>query len=95
MPMVPIPGTLEENINAAFTQEICKRLVLFGQPLELTCRHKGTGSGHLRCAAQRPYEVCDAVEDRMRPVLKLAFIKDEGPGLQNQSAKDTRIAEGG
>jgi hypothetical protein len=75
--MVPIPGTLEENINAAFAQEICKSLVLFGQPLELTCRHKGTGSGHLWCAAQCPHEVCDAVEDWMRPVLKLALIKDE------------------
>jgi len=93
--MVPIPGTLEENINAAFAQEICKSLVLFGQPLELTCRHKGTGSGHLRRAAQCPHEVRDAVENRMRPVLKLALIKDEGAGLQNQPAKDTRISEGG
>src|SRR5215211_2110461 len=52
VPMVPVPGALEENIDAAFAQEICKCAVLLGQALEFARRDEGTGCGHLRGATQ-------------------------------------------
>ena len=72
--MVPIPGTLEENIDAAFAQEICKGLVLLSKSLKLARRNEGTGPRHLRCPPQGPHKMCDAMEDRVRPVLKLGFV---------------------
>src|SRR5215207_153343 len=79
VPMVPVPGALEENIDAAFAQEICKSAVLFGQPLEFARRDEGAGSRHLGRAAQGPHEARDAMEDRMRPPLELALVENEGP----------------
>ena len=67
VPVVPVPGALEQNIDAAFAQEACKRAVLLGQPLELARRDEGArpGTGGARRSAR--IEPRDAVEDRMRP----------------------------
>ena len=95
MPVVAVPGALEQNIDAAFAQEACKRAVLRGQPLELAGRDEGAGSGQVGRTAERPHQPRDAVEDRVRPALELALVEDEGARLQHQPAEDAGIAKGG
>src|SRR3712207_3710709 len=40
VPVVPIPGTPEEDIDAALAQEIREGFVLLGKPLELARRDR-------------------------------------------------------
>ena len=48
VPVVAVPRALEQNIDAAFAQELCERPVLVGEPLELAGRHERPRPRQLR-----------------------------------------------
>ena len=96
VPVVAVPRALEQNIDAAFAQEACKRAVLVGEPLELAGRDEGAGRPAAR-GARRSARISRAMRWKTgcgrRASLRSSRMNE--PDFSTSPPKTPGIAEGG